>query len=76
MHKYVHDQVIQDLLHVCVLLERKIRYTLARIPNSVKEMAPKQTIRRGRKGKHAENSQEDTNNGDHASNYRLKPPRR
>ena len=47
MHKYVYDQVIQVLLHVCVFPEKKIRYTLARVPNSVKEMAPKQTIRRG-----------------------------
>jgi len=28
----------------CVLLERKIRYALGCTPNSVQEMAPKQTI--------------------------------
>ena len=52
--------VIQDLLHIYVLSERKIRYALAHVPNSVQVRAPKQTICHGRKGKSVENSQEDT----------------
>jgi len=69
-------KVTQDLLHVCVLPKRKIRYALGRITNSIHEIASKQTIRHGWKGKGFKNYQEDTSKGDHASNYRLKPTRR
>jgi len=37
-------------------LREKIKYALCCIPNNVQEMAPKQTIIHGRKGKGTENS--------------------
>ena len=56
-------------------LREKIGYALGCVSNNVQEMVPKLTTRHGRKDKGVENSQEDTINGDHAANCRLKPAR-
>ena len=66
-------RVIQDLLHECVLPERKSIYALCHVPNNAQKMTPEQIIHHFWEDNDSQSSHEDANN--HTSNCTLMPVR-